>query len=950
MPVITTILERGNIMMRFKIIAFFIGMLMMVCALRSSNGWAIGPYTVSGDTVIDEGTGLVWQNDADVTSKRLTWKDALAYCENLTLGGYDDWRLPNKIELLSIVDYTRYGPAIDTSVFSCESGWSSYYWSSTSYANSPDGAWAVGFYDGYAGWDFKDISFYVRCVRGGLSGHSDSLIIKEPITITPSPSSLSGDAPYLAAFSIQVSGGTPPYSFNWSFGDGSSGSSDQSPAHQYSTPGAYTATVTVTDSQGDTSTATIAVTVNEPPNTPPSAVITLNTPNTGEAPFEVKVSGGHSSDPDGTIVKWEWSFGDGSPDASTMDVAHTYASEGQYVLTLTVTDNRGATATATQAIVVTYTNKPPTASITVSATEGTAPLNVAFAGSGSDPEGGTLSFHWVFGDGEEGDGRAINHTFSTQGDYTVRLTVTDSAGKQGTSDVVIHVKEAPKAPPPSPEPVEDTAPKDAGSGQGQGEASGIGRAIIIAGSGAHEQNTLFPITKELTKKIYKLLKARGFTDDDIIYFNPVTWIDITGDGADDHVVDYSDVTAERLEEAFNIISGSIKQGEQFVFYYHGHGKKDALKLNRYDWYNASGLSGLFNKLPEGVVKVIILDSCYSGSFLDDLKGKNRVILTSSDDSSRAWNAKGMSFTDKVWEILRRGLDLREAFLAAEEMMRSEKIFKGQRPWLDDTGDGVFSSVDGVFVAKDTVIGRDAYSAAEPPQISGIHPALRVEAEDACSKVIWAKAVSGEGAGVKTVRAVIVPPDFSNQYDPESEAVGLGTTEVELLYNGAQDRWELKFDGFRKEGLWNIYYTAIDDTGDESDMMKGEVNVIKGCGEAAVNALFNQSVYKIGDRLKFDVEVNANGRFDLYVGIIFPDKYFITIGENYAPSLPNTLVPFKRAQEFNGMWSTPVFDMTLPRGLQKGEYQGCVLLVREDMDPWDASNWVDFKCSSFSLSD
>ena len=135
--------------------------------LWTGSGLAVGPYTDnSNQTVTDQGTGLMWENDSNVTTKTRTWDGALAYCENLTLGGYTDWRLPNFQELRSIADYSRYNPAID-SVFSAASD---FYWSSTSYAASPSVAWGVYFDYGGDPWVGKSIHYYVRCVRPGLSG------------------------------------------------------------------------------------------------------------------------------------------------------------------------------------------------------------------------------------------------------------------------------------------------------------------------------------------------------------------------------------------------------------------------------------------------------------------------------------------------------------------------------------------------------------------------------------------------------------------------------------------------------------------------------------------------------------------------------------------------------------------------------------------------------------
>jgi len=76
-------------------------------------------------TVIDMSTSLMWQQIGSDAS----WENALSYCENLSVedSGYDDWHLPNIIELQHLVDYKKYDMAIDTSAFpnTSTSGWSS---------------------------------------------------------------------------------------------------------------------------------------------------------------------------------------------------------------------------------------------------------------------------------------------------------------------------------------------------------------------------------------------------------------------------------------------------------------------------------------------------------------------------------------------------------------------------------------------------------------------------------------------------------------------------------------------------------------------------------------------------------------------------------------------------------------------------------------------------------
>jgi hypothetical protein len=140
-------------------------------------------FVDNGDgTVTDNLTGLIWLKDGictdtigGVTGPKMIWQDALTFCNNLANGqcGLTDdseagnWRLPNIKELLSLIDYGRSNPAMpagsDLFIFI-----SSTYWSSTTYANSADGAWYVDFYDGLGNYSLnKSGSRYVRAVRGG---------------------------------------------------------------------------------------------------------------------------------------------------------------------------------------------------------------------------------------------------------------------------------------------------------------------------------------------------------------------------------------------------------------------------------------------------------------------------------------------------------------------------------------------------------------------------------------------------------------------------------------------------------------------------------------------------------------------------------------------------------------------------------------------------------------
>jgi hypothetical protein len=125
---------------------------------------SFGNFTDNGDdTVTDYNTELMWQQGE---GGKKVWEDALIYCEDLSLAEYDDWRLPNRNELNSIIDYKLYSPAIDKNFF--PGATASSYWSSTTYAYDSSVAWDVIFdYGNVYNGSNKSVSNYVRCVRGG---------------------------------------------------------------------------------------------------------------------------------------------------------------------------------------------------------------------------------------------------------------------------------------------------------------------------------------------------------------------------------------------------------------------------------------------------------------------------------------------------------------------------------------------------------------------------------------------------------------------------------------------------------------------------------------------------------------------------------------------------------------------------------------------------------------
>ena len=150
--------------------------------LERGVAWSNPRFTDnSNGTVTDNLTGLMWSKNANLPDGYMTWQNALNYIASLNSGSgladYHDWRLPNKKELQSLIDYSNHEPALPTgNPFTNVQ--SDYYWSSSTYADSTYYAWFVDMYDGYMYYNGKDGGYnYVWPVRAGQSGSFGHLVI-----------------------------------------------------------------------------------------------------------------------------------------------------------------------------------------------------------------------------------------------------------------------------------------------------------------------------------------------------------------------------------------------------------------------------------------------------------------------------------------------------------------------------------------------------------------------------------------------------------------------------------------------------------------------------------------------------------------------------------------------------------------------------------------------------
>jgi PKD repeat protein len=226
-----------------------------------------------------------------------------------------------------------------------------------------------------------------------------------------------------------AAGTSPVTSVRVDWGDGRIQSYSGQPSvitHSYGAAGGYLVVIAGQDAFGDTSTTSVSITVAPKPQ----MTVDISAPANATAGVPLIFTITAVPTTGNTVTSVTIDFGDGTPAltlaGSVKSVSHTYAASGTYIATAVATDSSGATGTGTTVISIGGVN----ASFTT--TNGAAgSRSVSFNASGSTSSSQITSYAWDFGDGTTGSGVTVSgHIFPAAGaPFTVRLTVTDSAGR-----------------------------------------------------------------------------------------------------------------------------------------------------------------------------------------------------------------------------------------------------------------------------------------------------------------------------------------------------------------------------------------------------------------------------------------------------------------------------------------------------------------------------------------
>ena len=256
-----------------------------------------------------------------------------------------------------------------------------------------------------------------------------SVSVSATLALAPTASPNPVDAGYPAEFSAGVSGGILPVHYDWSYGDGATGTYNDSTglSHNYAANGSYTVSVYATDAIGATANASFVVTVNPALrivalNATPSAIVLGRPVN-----FTTTVAGGTAP------YVYAWKFGDGGIGGDLRNITHIYTTNGPFVAVVTVTDAGGGVVTSSLNVTVALN-----ASASANGSLGAAPLLLAFQGNATGGVPG-YSYLWDFGDGVQSTLPDPTHTFASAGAYDVTLEVQDQDGHSAQAVRPIHV-------------------------------------------------------------------------------------------------------------------------------------------------------------------------------------------------------------------------------------------------------------------------------------------------------------------------------------------------------------------------------------------------------------------------------------------------------------------------------------------------------------------------------
>lgn len=320
----------------------------------------------------------------------------------------------------------------------------------------------------------------------------------------------------------------------------------------------------------------------------------------------------------------------------------------------------------------------------------------------------------------------------------------------------------------------------------------FGRAIILAGGMANQQNILWEVTKKLSVNAYRAFRKMGFSNDMICFMINSEIIDIDYDDHADNVVDIDPPTTSIFLEKIEFeYQNDVNQDTPLFIYMIGKGNESKeFQVYGEDQYVSAGQmnTAIENlQLETNCTVVLILESCFSGNFIDVLKGDNRILLTSTGNQYYTIDSNGKTaFSNYLFEKLIEGDHLSSAFIYAQ---KEYGTLHKALPLMSDSTD----------LAESIVIAGEIHYGIQPV-INDV--ALNRALAGNISETNLTVKVS-ENSNVTKVWAMIIPPDPDiSETNPIIDFI-----ETELTYDSMANNYYGKLTNFTSTGIYTIIITA-----------------------------------------------------------------------------------------------------------------------------------------------
>lgn len=358
-----------------------------------------------------------------------------------------------------------------------------------------------------------------------------------------------------------------------------------------------------------------------------------------------------------------------------------------------------------------------------------------------------------------------------------------------------------------------------------------GRVIILGGGEAGLANMYWQVTKELTVNAYRSLKSMGFSDDMIWFMLNSQNVDINHDDIPDTVVDNELPTVESFQTAIQSqFQETLNADTPLIVYIMGHANsQNQFKiLGDDEMISATEMNQAIDAIQKTTQcqVIVIQESCFSGKFISELKGNNRILLTSAGDEPYHTDASGnISFSRYLFSNLRQGNSLSKAFEFAKTMLVNMGY---PSPMMDDNADGKYDDQDGEIASTQYIGGQMTWNLI--PKIKSVKLPAILEKGITHTEIIVQTAMGD--TDITNVWAQIIPPHVKtsdNTVVSYSEVI-LSPTENPNEYSGTLDQ-------LNQAGTYKIITYALDRNHEISDP---KIDYISVFGSSSVTGDFNDN--------------------------------------------------------------------------------------------------------------